>query len=84
MTANEFGQYRLEVSLALTEEEGDQMLGELVGMDGAGLRKSFGMVKRILVRSMTIIGGCRQLVAVEKKPIHEFLVFVDGLKSLRD
>ena len=33
MTANEFGQYRLEVSLALTKEEGDQMLGELVGRD---------------------------------------------------
>ena len=33
MTANEFGQYRLEVSLALTEEEGDQMLGELAGRD---------------------------------------------------
>ena len=31
--ANEFGQYRLEVSLALTEEEGDQMLGELAGRD---------------------------------------------------
>ena len=35
VTANEFGQYRLEVSLALTEEEGDQMLGELVGRDRA-------------------------------------------------
>ena len=35
MTANEFGQYRLEVSLALTEEEGDQMLGELAGADKA-------------------------------------------------
>ena len=35
VTANEFGQYRLEVLLALTEEEGDQMLGELVGRDRA-------------------------------------------------
>ena len=35
MTANEFGQYRLEVLLALTEEEGDQMLGELAGRDRA-------------------------------------------------
>ena len=33
VTANEFGQYHLEVSLALTEEEGDQMLGELAGRD---------------------------------------------------
>ena len=33
VTANELGQYRLEVSLALTEEEGDQMLGELVDRD---------------------------------------------------
>ena len=35
LTANEFDQYRLEVSLALTEEEGDQMIGELAGMDRA-------------------------------------------------
>ena len=35
VTANEFGQYRLEVSLALTKEEGDQMLGELAGRDRA-------------------------------------------------
>ena len=35
VTANEFGQYRLEVSVALTEEEGDRMLGELVGRDRA-------------------------------------------------
>ena len=35
MTANELGQYRLEVSLALTEEEGDQMIGELAGIDRA-------------------------------------------------
>ena len=34
-TANEFGQYRLEVLLALTEEEGDQFLGELAGADRA-------------------------------------------------
>ena len=33
MIANELGQYRLEVSLALTQEEGDQMLSELVGRD---------------------------------------------------
>ena len=33
--ANELGQYRLEVSLALTQEEGDQMLSELVGRDRA-------------------------------------------------
>ena len=33
--ANEFGQYRLEVSLALTQEEGDQMLSELAGRDRA-------------------------------------------------
>ena len=33
VTANEFGQYRLEVSLALTNEEGDQMLSELAGAD---------------------------------------------------
>ena len=31
--ANELGQYHLEVSLALTQEEGNQMLGELVGRD---------------------------------------------------
>ena len=35
VTANEFGQYCLEVLLALTEEEGDQMLGELAGRDRA-------------------------------------------------
>ena len=35
VTANELGQYRLEVSLALTEEEGDQMIGELAGIDRA-------------------------------------------------
>ena len=33
--ANELGQYRLEVSLALTQKEGDQMLSELVGRDRA-------------------------------------------------
>ena len=33
VTANEFGQYRLEVLLALTQEEGDRMIGELVGRD---------------------------------------------------
>ena len=33
--ANEFGQYRLEVSLALTQEEGDQMIGKLAGADRA-------------------------------------------------
>ena len=35
VTANEFGQYHLEVSLALTQEEGDQMLSELAGRDRA-------------------------------------------------
>ena len=35
VTANELGQYRLEVSLALTQEEGDQMLSELAGRDRA-------------------------------------------------
>ena len=35
VTANEFGQYRLEVSLALTQEEDDQMLSELAGRDRA-------------------------------------------------
>ena len=35
VTANEFGQYRLEVSVALTEEEGDRMLNELAGRDRA-------------------------------------------------
>ena len=38
VTANEFGQYRLEVLLALTKEEGDQMLGELAGRDRAVCR----------------------------------------------
>ena len=33
--ANDLGQYRLEVSLALTQEEGDQMLSELAGRDRA-------------------------------------------------
>ena len=33
--ANELGQYCLEVSLALTQEEGNQMLSELVGRDRA-------------------------------------------------
>ena len=33
--ANELGQYRLEVSLALTQEESDQMLSELAGRDRA-------------------------------------------------
>ena len=33
MIANELGQYRLEVSLALTQEEGDQMLSELADRD---------------------------------------------------
>ena len=31
--ANELGQYCLEVLLALTQEEGNQMLSELVGRD---------------------------------------------------
>ena len=35
MIANELGQYRLEVSLALTQEEGNQMLSELAGRDRA-------------------------------------------------
>ena len=35
VTANELGQYHLEVSLALTEEEGNQFLGELAGADRA-------------------------------------------------
>ena len=35
VTANEFGQYHLEVSLALTEEEGDQLIGELAVADRA-------------------------------------------------
>ena len=35
VTANELGQYRLEVSLALTQGEGDQMLSELAGRDRA-------------------------------------------------
>ena len=35
VTANEFGQYHLEVLLALTEEEGNQMLGKLAGPDRA-------------------------------------------------
>ena len=35
MTADELGQYRLEVSLALTQEEGNQMLSELAGRDRA-------------------------------------------------
>ena len=35
VTANEFGQYHLEVLLALTNEEGDQMIGELAGKDRA-------------------------------------------------
>ena len=33
--ANELGQYHLEVSLALTQEEGSQMLSELAGRDRA-------------------------------------------------
>ena len=33
MIANELGQYHLEVLLGLTQEEGDQMLSELVGRD---------------------------------------------------
>ena len=33
--ANELGQYRLEISLALTQEQGNQMLSELVGRDRA-------------------------------------------------
>ena len=35
VTANELGQYCLEVSLALTQEEGDQMLSKLAGRDRA-------------------------------------------------
>ena len=35
VTANKLGQYRLEVSLALTEEEGNQFLGELADADRA-------------------------------------------------
>ena len=35
VTANELGQYRLEVLLALTQEEGDQRLSELAGRDRA-------------------------------------------------
>ena len=35
VTAIEFGQYHLEVSLALTKEEDNQMLGKLAGADRA-------------------------------------------------
>ena len=35
VTANELGQYHLEVLLALTEKEGNQMIGELAGADRA-------------------------------------------------
>ena len=35
MIANELGQYHLEVLLALTQEEGDQMLSKLAGRDRA-------------------------------------------------
>ena len=35
VTASELCQYRLEVLLALTEEEGNQMIGKLVGADRA-------------------------------------------------
>ena len=35
VTANELGQNCLKVSLALTQEEGDQFLGELAGADRA-------------------------------------------------
>ena len=33
VTADEFGQYHLEVSVALTKEEGNRMIGKLVGRD---------------------------------------------------
>ena len=33
--ANDLGQYRLEVLLALTQEEGNQMLSELIGRNRA-------------------------------------------------
>ena len=39
--ANELGQYCLEVSLALTQEEGDRMLSELVGRDRAESPEDF-------------------------------------------
>ena len=42
VTANEFGQYRLEVSVALTDEEGDQMVGERAGRDRAESPEVFG------------------------------------------
>ena len=56
VTANEFGQYHLEVSLALTEEEGDQFLGELAGADRV---EYSGMVALILVQNMMIMQRCK-------------------------
>ena len=41
MTANEFRQYCLEVLLALTDEEGNQMLGKLAGADRAESEEVF-------------------------------------------
>ena len=69
VTANELGQYCLEVLLALTQEEGDQMLSELAGRDRAESQEVFGMVARILVRNMMIMRRCRILVAVEETNI---------------
>ena len=59
--ANELGQYCLEVLLALTEEEGDQMLSELIGRDRVespdvfwdGVRATLPL--QLLVRLRTIL-----------------------------
>ena len=55
MIANEFGQYRLEVSLALTQEEGDQMLSELVGRERVESPEVFW-------EGSTDIGPCQELL----------------------
>ena len=44
--ADEFGQYHLEVSLSLTEGEGDQMIGELAGIDRVESLEVFWKVVR--------------------------------------
>ena len=61
VTANEFGQCRLEVSLALTDEEGDQMIGELAGTDRAEPPEVFWEGSMDWAQNMMTMWRCKHL-----------------------
>ena len=56
--ANELGQYRLEVSLALTQEEGNQMLSELVGRDRAESVRNVTKIPLFSPNSLIFLNLC--------------------------